>query len=186
MINLLPENRKLDLGSARANLIITRYIGIILLAVVFLIGALATSHSVLKSTLTSAENIIEANDVKAEVFSETSQKVQALDAQLNSAKSILNQEIRLSQVLIKLGKAMPEGAVIGEINFNEESLSGSPIELKAYVKTSPTATQLQSNLQSAGVFSTVSLQGTQENQGIDGYPIAVSLTASLLQTGAQL
>lgn len=184
MINLLPEDMKSDLGSSRANLIILRYIGIATLALLFLMAALVTSHSVLKSTMKNAEDIIATNDVKADVYSDTAQKVQALEQQLTEAKTVLNQEVLFSTILLKLGAAMPEGAVVGELAFNESVLSGAPTDLKVYVKTSNVATQVQNNLQSSGIFNRVSLQGTEEGQGIDGYPIMVTMSVSLGRSGA--
>lgn len=183
MINLLPEERKTDLGSSRANLIIARYIGIVVLAVLFLMAALATSQSVLKSTMQSAENIIATNDLKADVYSETAEQVRVLESQLTDTKTILNQEVRFSEILVKLGQIMPEGAVVGELTFDEKSLNGSPSILKVYTKNNTVTSQVQNSLQSSRVFERVSLQGTEDGQGIDGYPIAVSISVSLGRSG---
>lgn len=183
MINLLADVRKNEIKAARANVILARYAVIALLALAFLAGALYVSHSVLKVTMKNAEDIIAANDVKADVYSGTKERVDALSAKLSEAKTVLDQESRYSTVLVKLGQAMPKGAVLGEAIFKSENFNGTPAEITAYTRSTGEATLLQSQLQNSGVFSQVSLKGTEATGGIEGYPVVVTMSVTLNRAG---
>ncbi len=183
MINLLADARKANIVAARANTIITRYIAIILLAFAFMSGALYVSYTLLQNTMESATTLIESNDVKADVYDDTQQQVTALSGQLTEAKEILNQEVRYSQVLIKIGQLMPEGTVLANLSLNDTTFTGAATELKAYARSATEASTLQARLQGSSLFNQVNLQGTDTSGGIAGYPVVVTLTVGLNRTG---
>lgn len=183
MINLLSDVRKEELKAARANTLLTRYMGILILAFAFITAALFASYSVLSITMKSAEDRIATNDVKADVYSETKQSVDTLTAQLNSAKPILDQEIRYSQVLTKIGQLMPAGTILGDLTLTTANFNGQAIELKAFAKSTTEAGQLQTQFQSSPLFSQVTLKSTDTNQEVDGYPVTISMTILLNKAG---
>ncbi|MGV9001466.1 MAG: hypothetical protein ACOH18_00710 [Candidatus Saccharimonadaceae bacterium] len=184
MINLLSNDIKDEYKAARVNVILMRYIGIITLAFLFIGAALYVSYSVLTGTMASATNIIETNDVKADIYSTTSQEVNALSAKLNETKATLNQEVRYSKVLVKLGQLMPKGTVLGDLTLNTASFAGQPVEVKAYAKSTNEAALLQTNFQSAPLFiSHVEIKGTETNQEVDGYPVTISMSIVLNRSG---
>lgn len=183
MINLLAGERKDEIRAARVNVILMRYMVIIALAFAFIGAALYVSHSVLTVTMTNAQTLIAANDVKADVYSETKTQVDTLSAKLNDTKTILNQEIRYSQALVKMGQLMPAGTILGDLTLTTASFAGQAVEVKAYAKSTNEAGMLQSNFQSSGLFSQVTLKGTETNQEIDGYPVTVSMSVVLNRVG---
>ncbi len=184
MINLLSDEYKSELRAARSNLIIARYIGIILLAALFMFGALFISYSLLETTMDSAEKRIQANDVKADVYSQTQEQVSTLGGQLNQSKTILDQEIRYSRLLIRLGQIMPTGTVIGKLSLGSASFNGEATTLTAYAKTTSEASSIQTQLQASPLFSKVSLTSTDSSgQGIPGYPVTVELSVIFNRAG---
>lgn len=176
MINLLSGERKDEIRAARTNVILLRYMSVVALAFLFITAALYVSHIVLTSTKTSAEAIIMNNDVKADVYSETKQQVDTLTTQLSEARAISEQEVLYSQLLVRLGEIMPAGTVLGDTTFNTASFNGTPVDLVAYAKTTNEVTLIQSQFQASGMFSQVSLKGTEADKGIPGYPVSVSLS----------
>ena len=183
MINLLSNEQKDDIRAARANVIILRYMGIILLAIIFIVGIFYVSYNVLRTTMDSNTAIIASNDLKADVYSDTKQEVDALSAKLNDAKTILDQEVRYSQLLPKLGQLMPTGTVLGELKLTSASFTGSPVELVAYAKSTTEATSLQTLFQSSPLFSGVTIVSTEEAGGLEGYPVKISLSVVLNKAG---
>lgn len=182
MINLLSDQRKDDIRAARANVILLRYSAIILLAILFIAGSLYVSYSLLEATKKSNEAIILSNDTKADIYSETKTQVDALSAQLSSASGVLNQEVRYSQVLVKLGQLTPAGAILDKLTLTSANFAGTPAEVTAYAKSTAEATALQSQFQGSPLFSQVTLQGT-ETQGIDGYPVTIKMTVTFNKEG---
>ena len=183
MINLLSTERKDEIKAARVNVILLRYMAILSLAFVFIGAALYVSHSVLKATHASAEELIATNDVKADVYSETKQQVTALSAKLNDTRIILDQEIHYSQVLVEIGQLMPAGTVLGDLTLNAASFSGEAVEIKAFAKSTNEAGMLQSNFQGSRLFSQVTLKGTETNQENSEYPVTVSMSVVLNRAG---
>jgi len=183
MINLLADDRKSEIAAARANVFILRYIGIILLAIAFSLGALYTSYGVLESTMASADAQIASNDVKADVYSDTQAEVQALSTQLNSARAILDEEIRYSQILVAIGQVMPAGTIVGTLNLTSDNFNGIPATMTVYAASTNSASTLQTQLQSSPVFSSVSLQGTEASGGTSDYPAVITMSVTLNRSG---
>lgn len=183
MINLLADERKDAIRAARTNVILLRYMAIVVLALAFIGAALYTSYTVLQSTMASADATIASNDIKADVYSDTKQQVDSLSTKLNDTKAILDQEVRYSQVLVKIGQLMPAGTVLGDLTLTSASFNNEAVNVTAYAKSTSEASQLQSQFQSSPLFSNVTLKGTETGKGIDGYPVNVSLTVTLNRAG---
>jgi Tfp pilus assembly protein PilN len=184
MINLMPDDAKKEIRSARVNVILTRYIFIILFAFGFLILLLGGSYVVLTQTKASAQRLIDANGTKAEVYSTTKAQVDALSSRLSETKSILNQEILYSNVLMNIGQQMPAGTVIDSIALDTASFAGTPITLKAYAKTTNAAVALREKFQSSPIFTKVNFESVSGTTGIDGYPVSVSMTLTVTKAAA--
>jgi Tfp pilus assembly protein PilN len=186
MINLLPTDKKAEIKAARTNLILVRYISIILFALVFILGAMYVTHTVLGFTKTSSEEVIESNDLRAGVYSSTKAQVDALSASLAETKVLLDQEFRYSKVFVNIARLMPPGTVFGKLTLDSASFNGTPINTKVYAKTSADAVTLRQNFQSSPMFTNVTFQTIVESgSNIDGYPVSVDLTFTLTKAVAQ-
>ena len=71
MINLLPNGLKEDIRAARTNIVLLRYIALVVMALAFIMGVLYFYYIILQNTMASAQARIDANDVKAGVYSAT-------------------------------------------------------------------------------------------------------------------
>lgn len=180
MINLMPDEMKTELRAARINVVLARYIFVILLAFAFLALLLAGSYVVLAQTKASAEQLVDANDSKAAVFSATKAQVDALSASLAQTKTILNQEVLYSNVLVNIGQQMPAGTVLDSITLDSASFTGTPLKLKAYAKTTDAAVSLRERFQASPIFSGVNFESVSDTGGgISGYPVSVSMTLTV-------
>lgn len=186
MINLMPDNDKKELRAARVNTVLVRYIFIIVLAFLFLVMLLAGSYLLLGQTKQSALQLIDANETKAAVYSSTKTQVDALSSSLTETRSILNQEVLYSNVLMNIGQQMPAGTVLEKVSLTATSFSGSPMTLKAYAKTSDAAVTLRQNFQTSQIFSNVNFESVSDTSGgIPGYPVTVSMTLTINKVAAQ-
>ncbi|MBN9397685.1 hypothetical protein BGO18_04175 [Candidatus Saccharibacteria bacterium 47-87] len=183
MINLLATDQKAEIKAARTNLLLVRYIGLILIAFAFIGGALYISYSVLEGTKNNTESLITASAEKANIYHDTQAQVETLNSQLGAASTAFTQEVRYSSFLVKLGQVMPPGTILGELALNESNFNGTPFELKAYAKTTTEASSLQSQLQVSPLFSKVTPLSTGSDQGIDKYPVQVKLSVTLNKAG---
>jgi Tfp pilus assembly protein PilN len=183
MINLLSDERKDAIRASRVNVFLVRYTFILILAFVFIMSALYVSYTVLGTTIKSADELIDNNNEKAKMYSETSKQVAALSAKLSETKGILDQEVRFSQVLVSLGRLMPKGTVLGDLTLTPSNFSGSPVEIKAFAKSTAEAGQLQNSLQDSPLVNNVVLNSTETKNEMDGYPVTIVMTILFNRAG---
>ncbi|NCO10736.1 hypothetical protein GW746_00100 [Candidatus Saccharibacteria bacterium] len=185
MINLLPGERKKQLEAARINTLLVRYIGMTLVATLGVLAVMYGSSMILNDTKMSADSLIETNDTEAGIYGETKQKVSDLSAQLYGAKVVLDEEVRFSEILTGIGKLMPEGTVIGNVDLTVASIS-SPVTITAYAQTTEQILALQSAFRSSPLVQTVSFQSVSaDSGGIDNYPVSVTMTVTFNKEGGQ-
>jgi hypothetical protein len=186
MINLLPTEKKNEIRAARTNLILVRYITILLFALLFILGSMYATHTVLGFTKTSSDEVIASNDLKAGVYSSTKAQVDALSASLAESKILLDQEVRYSKVFTNIARLMPAGTVFEKLSLTEASVGGSPITAKIYAKTSADVMALRQSFEGSPMFSGVAFQTISESgSGIEGYPVSVDMTFSLTKAVTQ-
>lgn len=186
MINLLPDNLKKELGAARTNVLLIRYMGVIFLAFAFLAFIIFGSYYLLGQTKSSYQELVDANDTKAEVYSATKAEVNKLSADLAETKSILDQEIQYSNVLVNIGQQMPSGTIIDSLQLDRSSFADKPVTIKVYAKTTGDAVALRDRFQSSPHFSNVNFQTISESGStVPGYPVSVTMTLLLNRTIAQ-
>jgi cytoskeletal protein RodZ len=174
MINLLSTHRKAELRAARTNVFLMRYIGIVVLAVIFIVGILYMAYTTLQQTETTANNRIELNKTTG-----SSNQPNSLSTRLAEAGSVINGSKSYAKILTAIGGAMPTGTVLESLLIDTPALSGSPITLVAYAQTEENAVAIQQNLQTTSLFTQITPSATSSTEGIAGYPIKVSLTVTL-------
>lgn len=178
MINLLSTDYKSEVRAARVNVFLVRYITILILAVVFIVGVLYASYIILLQTESSAQERIDLNTAKAQDYSDTKSQVDELSARLADAQGVLAQDTSYATILTTIGQVMPVGTVLGELTLSEATF-GAPIDLIAYAQSDAEAVSIQQQLQTSPLFGSVTPKGTGSADGIEGYPVKVTLTVML-------
>ena len=186
MINLMPDDAKKELRAARINVLLLRYMFIIVLATAFLGLILFGATFLLDRTRISSQQLIDANDTKAEVYSATKAQVDTLSTSLSEAKGILDQEVVYSNVLMNIAQQMPAGTIIDEITLGSASFGAAPLTVKVYAKSTNDIVALQDSFKSSPLFSSVSFQTVSDTAGgIDGYPASATITLTLNKVATQ-
>lgn len=184
MINLMPDDVKKELRAARVNVMLARYIGILVLAGLFLALVLFGSFYLLNQSRESSLKLIEANGVKADVYSSTKAQVNELSGSLAGARDILDQEVRYSNILINFAQLMPTGTVIDKITLDTTAFN-APITVSVYAQTTDDAVALRDRFQGSSLFTDVNFQSISETGGIQGYPVSATMTLTLNKAAAQ-
>lgn len=186
MINLMPDAEKMEIRAGKVNVVLVRYIIIIVLAFSFLVLLLIGSYLLLRQNKASAQQVIDANAAKAQVYSSTKQQVDALSTSLTQAKTILDKEILYSKVLTNIGQQMPAGTVIDKLTLSSASFTGTPTTIRAYAKTSADVVALREKFQSSPYFTNVSFDSISDTSGgIKDYPVSVSMTLTFTKAVTQ-
>lgn len=178
MINLLPTATKKEIRAARTNVVMVRYLLIILVGVLFLGGIIAGTYGILTDMKNNAQSVIDANSEKTSQLGSAQTQSQTLQASLSSAQAVLKEEIVYTTLLTSIANITPKGTVLDKLSLSPTSI-GTAITLQAYAKNTEAALSLKDSYQSSSLFSNVSIQNISTSGGIEGYPVNVVLGVTI-------
>lgn len=145
MINLLPADMKQNYRYARHNIMLRKWVVLLLIALAGL--GLITTYGLfaLKQSANRYNSQIASYKLlfKQEDFSGTQQKVQDISSDLKLATQVLSKEILFSQLIKQIGASMPDNAYLTGLQIND--IKGG-LDIKAEAPDYKTATQVQVNL----------------------------------------
>lgn len=181
MINLLSTERKEALKAARVNVILSRYIGIIALAAIFIVGVLYVAYTILQQADETIQARIDTSTL------EIAQKnapagpapdTSANDAIISQATSALDQRVAYGPVLTGIAEVLPAGTVLAGLELTPTSFEATST-LTVYAIDEATAQGLQQVLQGSAVFTQVTQDSVAATGGIDEYPAVATFTVTL-------
>lgn len=179
MINLLPEDRKQEIRAARTNVILLRYNIATLGALAMLAIISGLFFLVLAENKRTAENANTENTAKTTQYAAIRAQADEYRKNLVTAKQILDKEVVYTDTIFEMANSLPKGAVVDSITLTPDSF-GKPTVFTVKVKDYATATELKKRFQNSKVFSNAFYQSiTGEAGGSDGYPITVTINATL-------
>jgi Tfp pilus assembly protein PilN len=184
MINLLPYESKKQIRAARSNVSLVRYLILIGVSMVFLAGFSATIYVVLVQTKASAENTTTTNESKESSYSAAEAEATTFRANLATTKTVLDQSVSYSNVMIAIAGALPAGVIIDSLTLSPATI-GVPIALEAHAQNNDEALLLKKNFSESPLFSNVSIQSLSSDGDTDSnYPVAITLSVTINKVAA--
>lgn len=145
MINLLPPEIKSGYRYARSNVILRKWVIIIVISLIGL-GAIATfgmltihQSSVHYTKLINASNA----DFKKENYSLTQKRVEDITGSFKLVVKVLGQEVLFSELIKQIGASMPTNSNLIGLNISQTT---GGLDITANATNYATATQVQVNL----------------------------------------
>jgi Tfp pilus assembly protein PilN len=179
MINLLPYEHKNEIRAGRTNVLLVRYIAILVCAAIVLGGLLVGSYIVLNSTKAIAEVKVKENEERMSAFQATRTQSDSFRSDLATAKTILDGNISFSRLIYKIAATVPSGVVLDNLTLDPQTF-GSSVDLTASAKSFDDATKLRDAFsRNDQVFSDVTLQTIRNPESAassDAYPVKVTLS----------
>lgn len=190
MINLLPDTYKAEIRAARTNVLLMRYIAILLVAITTLGGLVAGSYFVLNGARDSAQAKVNENEQRVAEYRSIKVSADSFRSDLSTVKSILEQDISFSKLIYKIADAVPKNVVLDSLTLDPKTF-GTRMTINASAKTFEDAAKLKeafANKQE--LFSGVQLQsiqsgGSSSDSPSAGYPVKVSISVILNKGAAQ-
>ncbi len=174
MINLLPYDLKKQTKAARMNVILLRYIVIIIASAIFLVLACAVTYYYLNADKTSA-NKPANNNTNSSIQDQSN----SFRTNLATTKNILDQQISYSDALTGIGAVLPVGAVLDTLTLTDSSF-GTTLNLQINAKTANIETKLKENIKNSALFSNYSYQSTTTNSnGQSEYPFTINISVTI-------
>lgn len=179
MINLLPDEHKQEIRAARTNVLLVRYIAILVCAGLVLGGLILSAYIALDGTKQAASEKVAENQQRASEFLNTKTQADTFRSDLSTAKAILDGSVSFSKLIYKIADAVPHNVVLDGLTLDPTTF-GSSVTLTASAKTFGDATKLRDSfLKNDQIFSNVRLQsvkGSGASSSGDAYPVKVSLS----------
>lgn len=174
MINLLPRERRKEIRAAYSNTLLLRYLLLLLGALGFLLIALGITYFALFRAAAQADVTREDNEQRATGYTETQTVATKFRSDLTSAKTLFDEEVRYSLVLMRFSQLLPEGTAADSLSLTSGSFS-QPSSMAIRVRNESAAKRLYANFSASEYVSDVSL-GNINTTGNSDYPYSVELT----------
>jgi len=187
MINLLPDDYKKDIRTARANVVLLRYNILMLVSVAVLVVICIAFYFILTISQASAVSRNTENSSKASSFQEVRTAADEYRSNLSVANSVLSNSVNYTTVIFEITKLLPSGVVLDTISLSASDF-GKQMVFATHAKSYSHATQLKESFQSSKLFSNVYFQNITDTSSPDSneaYPVAVTLSAQLNKVPTQ-
>ncbi|NTW62120.1 hypothetical protein HGB25_01765 [Candidatus Saccharibacteria bacterium] len=117
MINLMPYELKRQTKAARMNVIVLRYIFILIIAISFLSAAFYVTYIVVN------EHVANENEVVIPSNTVLQSQAASYRSKLAIVASIMNQQSSYAEAMSKIGSALPAGTVLNSLTLDDNSFN---------------------------------------------------------------
>lgn len=165
MINLLPDDSKSARRFATLNRKIGNYLVLVGLIITLLCGAYGYGHLTLTKERSDIEASIATKSAELTDLEALSNEAQGISDTISTAATLLNREIRFSELIQKIGSVMPEGAKLNGLSLTGDKTH--PLEIQAILESPEQAGILQNNLLTLDIFEAADIQDVQTTTVVD-------------------
>lgn len=177
MINLLPDEMKKDLRAARTNTVLLRYNIMLIIAALFLAGALGVVYVFLSTMKVSAEKSIQENIAKEQSYQNVKLEADTFKSNLGDAKTILDGELSYSRALVRYAQLFPDGTAVSNLQLSAASFD-TPMDVSVKITGQPAAKALIQSMTTSNYVTNFSRKSITISQ--DGtYPYTMDVTFTL-------
>lgn len=186
MINLLSTPQQHTYQAARLNLKLRNYL---LLSLVLFAIVAAIFGGGLYLTLadrSAAEALYQERQKSLAEYDGVKSEAESFVSDLKIAKAILSQEVRYSDLIVKISQTLPANTVLNSLALDKATLS-KPLTLSARVASKSDAVSLKTTLESSPLFDGVNINSVIEEPVSEAelnpirikYPVSVTLSMNV-------
>lgn len=146
MINLLPVEIKRDIKAARLNVILRRYILIVIVALMAMMLVCAGAYLILKNSQSSSLSTNTENIKKAKEYNEVKKHGDEYRQNLSVAKQIFDNSTNYTNLIFTIASLVPKGVTIDSITLSSTSLANQNLFL-GHAKSFDLANQTKDSFQ---------------------------------------
>ena len=178
MINLLPPALKKDINAGRVNVLLVRYIWLLVMLIALLAVFVVFATFVLRGIRSNAEAQINDNTQRATSYAAIKARATTFQSNLATAKSILSRQTNYSSIILDISAHLPAGVVLENISLDAKTF-GTPMELRAKAKSREAANNLKDSLESSSIFKDVQFKSLTNTTDANGYSVSVVLQVTI-------
>lgn len=186
MINLLSTPQQRIYRAARLNLKLRNYLLLSLGLSVIIAAIFGGGLYLTLADRSAAEGLYEERKKSLAQYDGVKAEAESFVSDLKIAKAILSQEVRYSDLIVKISQTLPADTVLNSLILDKTTLA-KPLTLSARVATKGDAVTLKSALENSPLFDGVNINSVIEEQISDGelnpmrvkYPVSVTLSMNV-------
>lgn len=178
MINLLPSDYKSEIRAARTNVIILRYISLMLVGVALVSFLVIATYFSLSISQQSSNARIKENSKREASFASVKKQAEQFRSDLSIAKAITDNEVKYSSLIYRISNALPDGVVLDTLAVDSQTV-GTSVTFAASARSLKSAVALKTAFENnTALFENVYLETVTKADGGD-YPYKTNLNATI-------
>ena len=185
MINLLDNETQRQYRAARLNLKLRGYFALLLATLVVILAMFGGGVYLTWSERSVAETELKSGQASLREYDDVKKQAEDFTANLKIAKSIVNQEVLYSDMIVQIAKTLPNSAVLSSLALDQTTLT-KPVSMAGRVKTKSDAIVLKNTLEASPLFESVNLNSIIEEEVTAGsstvrrqFPVSVTLSMNV-------
>ena len=179
MINLLPPEEKRQIRARITNTLLLRYCIATLLLTIPLSTLAGGTYMIILNQKSAAEASIQNSQQKNSQYRDIQAEAEEFKNNLNTAKTILDKEIKYSQIALAIAQGLPDGISLDTLNLDANGFD-QPIVLQLHGNAYGDAIDYKNALEKSPIFKEVHIQSITSDGENGGITVSIS---AILQPG---
>jgi Tfp pilus assembly protein PilN len=156
MINLIPDEIRVNNRYALHNVKLVRYTALALLTMAAIVAVTGLSILNMERTENKMQQQSEEQHQKLAAYKTTETKSKELSDEVNTINTLLTRQINFSELLPNIAQLMPPGAVLRELDFTtSDILAGATTATKATASSGQKPFIIQASVKDRAIASTL-------------------------------
>ncbi len=179
MINLLPPEIKRQIRAGQSNTLLLRYCVLSAILAVLLLGAGGAIYLIMNISKNQAQATIDDARAQSAIYAESQQQADTFKNNLALAKTIIDKEVRYSNILLTIAQTLPSGIVLESIQLDAKTF-GKSTSLNALGRSYGDAVRLKSAFEKSPYFTDVHINSVSENKdSSSGYSHSINIEVTI-------
>lgn len=175
MINLLPPEKKEAITYGRRNVLLVKYIVLIVMVGTAINGVLFVGTFLLNDNYKTTQQNIENDKKSVSELEVINEQAKSLSGSIKTISSLLDQEVKFSSLLREIGAVLPDGVVLRDLQLSEDRTAPLSLEVNA---VSPEAVgKFQLNLTESELFKGADISIVEKTDSSGEYQYSASVNA---------
>ncbi len=177
MINLLSPEYRAELAAAKRNIILRKYVVTLLFLAIGVGACYGIGYIMLEEEKKHYQQEIAVYEPKRQEYAATVTKAQSFNKNLRIAKSILDNEIIYSDLIIAISNNLPSNVVLANLSLRTKELA-QPISITVSIKSPDDAVKTKTKFEQGKIFKDTKIKTIEKSTNGD-YPYSAVLITTL-------
>lgn len=173
MINLLPPPVKAELGYAKLNAWVLRYLKLVVLVAIVLAVGFGATYAYIQHRIGDVNGQIDTDQTKVDTYASLEAKARAANSRLTAIQAISNEKTHFSTLLSNLAQVTPQGVTISSLTLTGNATQ--PVLISFTATTYQTAVDFRDALVTSPRIAAADIQSISAAASGGGYVATIDI-----------